>query len=117
MDYRSKVLYIDRFSESKRIMEKYPDKIPIICEKDKNSSSNCPDIDKNKYLAPIDLTLGQFIYVIRNRTKIPAEKAMFVFINGGIQPNSRYISTLYNSYKNEDGFLYITYAFENTFGK
>lgn len=116
MNYKTKIPLIERYNESKRIMEKYSDRIPIICEKDKNSRSNCPDIDKNKYLVPTDLTLGQFIYVIRKRIKIPSEKALFVFVNGTIQPNSRFVTSLYHSYKCEDGFLYITYSFENTFG-
>jgi GABA(A) receptor-associated protein len=116
MDYKSRIPFMDRYNESKRIIDKYPDKIPIICEKDKKYNSDCPNIDKNKYLVPTDLTLGQFIYIIRKRINIPSEKALFVFVNGTIQPNSRFISSLYYNYKCEDGFLYITYSFENTFG-
>ena len=67
-----------RKSESTRILNKYPDRIPIICEKDRNNSVQ--DIDKKKYLVPMDLTLGQFIYIIRKRIKINPEKALFLFI-------------------------------------
>jgi GABA(A) receptor-associated protein len=46
-----------------RIRAKYPDRIPVICEK--ALKSNLEDIDKKKYLVPSDLTVGQFVYVIR----------------------------------------------------
>jgi GABA(A) receptor-associated protein len=33
-----------------------------------------------------------------------------------LPPQSQTISEIYATYKNEDGFLYITYSGENTFG-
>jgi hypothetical protein len=30
---------------------------------------------------PQDLTVGQFVYVIRKRIKLPAEKAIFIFVD------------------------------------
>lgn len=99
-----------RFSESHRLLVKYPYRVPIICESKNNI------LDKNKYLVPLDLTLGQFQYVIRRRMRLPQEKALFLFINGNIFNSSQLISSLYDQEKDEDGFLYINYSFENTFG-
>ena len=105
----------ERISESSRVVQKYPDRIPIICEK--NSKANdCPEIDKKKYLVPFDLTIGQFMYVIRKRLKLQSEAAIFLFINGTIPPSSSLVGHIYEQHKNKDGFLYITYAKENTFG-
>ena len=106
----------DRFEESSRILQKYPERIPIICERSTFTTSDCPIIDKNKYLVNIDLTVGQFIYVIRKRLKLPAEKALFLFINGFIPSSSQRLGDIYYLYKDQDGFLYITYSYENTFG-
>ena len=103
-----------RKCESQRIKEKYQDRIPIIVEK--SCKSDIADIDKKKYLVPMDLTLGQFIYIIRKRIKINPEKALFLFVNGKIPSTSQLISTIYNENKDEDGFLYIMYSGENTFG-
>lgn len=103
-----------RRDESVRIKKKYPDRIPIIIEKSKDS--NIVDIDKRKYLVPADLTIGQFVYVIRNRIKLAPEQAMFVFFNNIVPPTSALMSQMYNEHKNEDGFLYLTYSGENTFG-
>jgi GABA(A) receptor-associated protein len=106
---------LDRSAESSRIMQKYTDRIPIICERNSKDNS-APYIDKNKYLVPIDLTVGQFIYVIKKRLNLPATDALFIFINGNIVPNHSTMSYIYPTLKDIDGFLYITYAKEATFG-
>jgi len=105
----------DRIMESSRIKNKYPERIPVICEK-LNNRSNIPDLDKSKYLVPCDLTVGQFIYVIRKRIKLSSEQAIFIFINGNIPSNTSLMCDLYEYNKDEDGFLYVTYSGENTFG-
>ncbi|KAG0472623.1 hypothetical protein HPP92_014480 [Vanilla planifolia] len=104
-----------RRSEALRIREKYPDRIPVIVEKAERS--DIPNVDKKKYLVPADLTVGQFVYVIRKRIKLSAEKAIFIFIDGVLPPTGAVMSTIYEEKKDEDGFLYVTYSGENTFGQ
>lgn len=103
-----------RHDESTRIMTKYPDKIPVIVEK--AYGSTIQDIDKKKYLVPSDLTLGQFVYIVRRRINLPPEQALFLFVGNALMPTSAPISSVYDKKKDDDGFLYITYANENTFG-
>lgn len=79
-----------RRSEAERIRIKYPDRVPVICEK--ADRSDIPDIDKKKYLVPADLTVGQFQYVIRKRIKLAPEKALFVFCSNHIPPTGKFIS-------------------------
>eukprot|EP00532_Pseudo-nitzschia_australis_P014044 CAMPEP_0168225880 /NCGR_PEP_ID=MMETSP0140_2-20121125/13039_1 /TAXON_ID=44445 /ORGANISM="Pseudo-nitzschia australis, Strain 10249 10 AB" /LENGTH=143 /DNA_ID=CAMNT_0008156777 /DNA_START=276 /DNA_END=707 /DNA_ORIENTATION=- len=121
-----------RKSEAERIRAKYPDRVPVICEKadrsdipdidrvpvicEKADRSDIPDIDKKKYLVPADLTVGQFHYVIRKRIKLAPEKALFLFCSNSIPPNAALMSTVYEEQKDEDGFLYIQYSGESTFG-
>jgi len=116
MSFKNNHSFNDRINETNNILLKYPDRIPVICEKSKYASKDCPDIDKKKYLVPCDLTIGQFVYVIRKRLKLSHEKSIFLFINGFIPPTSSLLYNIYNYYKDEDGFLYINYTFENTFG-
>ena len=104
-----------RCKESENILKKYPNRIPVIVER----SEKCKeinDIDKNKFLVPNDLTMIQFIYVVRKRLKLSSEKALFVFINDKLMPNSRTLYEIYQEEKEEDDFLYMNYASENTFG-
>lgn len=114
MDFREKHTKAERQSESERIMVRYTDRIPAIVYRKKNSDIS--DIDKNKFLIPKDMTLGQFVYVIRRRLRLKPEKAIFVFVNNTLPPVSVLMSQLYGEQKDEDGFLYIEYAAESTFG-
>jgi GABA(A) receptor-associated protein len=77
-----------RKSDAERIRAKYPDRVPVICEK--ADRSDIPDIDKKKYLVPADLTVGQFHYVIRKRIKLAPEKALFLFCSNSIPPNGKF---------------------------
>ena len=104
-----------RAAEAARIREKYPDRIPVICEKEPRS--DIAPVDKRKYLIPIDLTVGQFVYVIRKRISIPPEKAIFIFVNNPLPPTAALMSTVYEQHKDEDGFMYMMYSGENTFGR
>eukprot|EP01018_Ginkgo_biloba_P037338 Gb_21524 [translate_table: standard] len=96
-----------RKAEAGRIRDKYPDRIPVKHGKtvghgiwwfaglvlgfdftetvlvivEKAERSDIPNIDKKKYLVPADLTVGQFVYVIRKRIKLSAEKAIFIFVD------------------------------------
>lgn len=100
-----------------------------------------------RYLVPGDLTVGQFVYVIRKRIKVSPEKAIFMFVKNVLPPTGKLLvlsdfpccfyssadstllschtdllpaaalmSEVYDDHKDEDGFLYITYSGENTFG-
>ncbi|XP_051125627.1 autophagy-related protein 8C-like [Andrographis paniculata] len=103
-----------RRAESARIRGKFPDRLPVIVEK--ADRSDIPNIDKKKYLVPDDLTVGQFVYVVRKRIKLGPQSAIFVFVNEILPPTAALMSTIYEEYKDEDGFLYMTYSGENTFG-
>ncbi|CAJ0915905.1 7989_t:CDS:2 [Entrophospora sp. SA101] len=103
-----------RKGEAEKIRIKYPDRIPVICEK--AEKSDIATIDKKKYLVPADLTVGQFVYVIRKRIKLSSEKAIFIFVGEVLPPTAALMSNVYEEYKDKDGFLYVTYSGENTFG-
>ena len=62
---------------------------------EKAAGSDIPDIDKKKYLVPTDLTVGQFVHVIRKRIKLTPEKAIFIFVNNVLPPTAALMSTIY----------------------
>ena len=114
-EFKYEYTFEQRFTESNRVLNKYPDRIPIICERLK-TSINCPLIDKKKYLVPRGLTIGHFLFVVRRRLKLPPEKAIFLFINNNLMSSTQQIGEIYKKNKNADGFLYIYYSDENVFG-
>ncbi len=104
----------DRQRESNNVLSKYPDKCCVIVGKCDNS--DVPDIDRHKYLVPGDLSVGQFMYVLRKRIRLAPEKAIFLFVGDQLPPTSALMAAIYRDNKAADGFLYVTYASENTFG-
>ncbi|KAK0127650.1 ubiquitin-like protein atg8 [Cadophora gregata f. sp. sojae] len=92
-----------RKAEAERIRQKYSDRIPVICEK--VEKSDIATIDKKKYLVPADLTVGQFVYVIRKRIKLSPEKAIFIFVDEVLPPTAALMSSIYEEHKDEDGYV------------
>lgn len=105
----------ERKSESDEMKRKYPNRICIYLEKSK--SSKLPEIDKNKFLVPTDITVGQMMHVIRKRLSIGATEAIFLFTEKNTIPMvTQTIGSLYKESANSDGFLYMSYNTEDTFG-
>lgn len=103
-----------RMAESSKIRSKYPDRIPVIVQK--VETSNIERIDKRKYLVPSDITAAQFMWIIRKRINLDAERAIFLFVDKMVPQSSWTMGELYQQHKDEDGFLYVAYSGENTFG-
>ena len=104
-----------RKKEAERIIKKYPQRIPVVCEK--KHQQNVMDLE-TKFLVPNDLTMGQFTYVIRKRIKLKPEEALFLFHqeNNAMPSSNMLVSQFYKDNKDEDGFLYLTVAAQETFG-
>ena len=67
---------------SEKLRKQFPDKIPIICEKDPRSKLK--DIEKTKYLMPKDLTVSQFHLIIRNKIELNQEESLCLLVDGKI---------------------------------
>lgn len=107
--------FSQRKEESMEIRHKYPNKVPIICKKYENSKLN--DIDRNNFLMPNDFTIRHFILYIRKRIQLKPEQALYLFTSKNKFPHTNQnLEELYNRDKEQDGFLYIYYKEENTFG-
>ena len=107
--------YEKRKNESSRMRVKYPERVPVIIEKAFNDTY-LDSLDKIKYLVPCDLTVGQLMYVVRRRLKLEPEKALFFLVNETMPAATALVSAIYKDQKDADGFLYITYSSESTFG-
>lgn len=112
--FKNKSSFDKRVKESETIKNKYPDRIPIIVEK--HNSSELPTVDKCKYLVPKDMLISQFIFVIRKRIKLNPNQALFVTVNGSLIASNNTVGNTYDNNCDDDGFLYMIYTSENTFG-
>ena len=105
----------ERIHYSTTLKNKYTDRIPVIIEKDIRCRDSI-EISKNKYLFPRTMNISEIITIIRKNIKMDSSKAIFIFVDGCLVPMNNSIESIYNSHANEDGFLYVTYTYESTFG-
>ena len=99
---------------SDEILRKYPDKIPVIVDR---GTKDAPAIAKHKYLIDSCNELVYLIMTIRRQVLVPKEDALFFFTEShSAIPMTMLMGNLYATYKNSDGFLYIFYTRESTFG-
>ena len=102
----------ERKKQSANILTKYPTSIPIFID----STNMTKKIDKPKFVIPNGFTIGQLLVAIRMRTKLTSTTALFVFVNNHLMSVTTTITSVYEDYKDEDGFLYICCSEESTFG-
>ena len=99
-----------------KLKEKYPGRVPIFVMKSKHDKI-LPNINSNKFIVPEDITVSDFMQVVRKRIELGSETSMFLFVNEKVMPcTSVPIGKLYSEYKNEEDVLEIYYCGENTFG-
>lgn len=107
----------DRIRQSTAIREKHPTKIPVIVQRH-HTEVDLMDLDKSKFLISLDFTSSHLTRVVCHRLQRLSEtKALFFLTESGklFQANTL-MSTIYEEHKDDDGFLYIFYHSENTFG-
>ena len=76
-----------------------------------------PCIDKVKYLVPKELSVAQLATIVRNRLSLNQSDSFFLFTSGGtLVTLSMSVENLHMINMDQDGFLYIEYASQETFG-
>jgi GABA(A) receptor-associated protein len=118
MSFKNKVPLQQRIDESNRILSKYPDRVPIIIDCDKELDKL---VKKRKFLAPRDISISHLAHIVRGRIQIESSSAMFMFCDNKLVSGQAIIGNIYDEYlKNRrtegDKFLYITVAKETVFG-
>jgi GABA(A) receptor-associated protein len=58
----------------------------------------------------------QLVYVIRKRLALSPDVALFVFVGNILPPSSALVREVYAQHADADGFLYVKYSGESTFG-
>jgi len=118
MNFKDSYTLEQRTTESKKIMNKHPFMFPVILSVSNDSlfrSIDLPNPDKFKYLVP-NISMSQFIFVVRRKLRLKEHVAIYFMIKNVVPLGSELISTIYEKYKDEDGFLYITVTPESFFG-
>ncbi len=113
--YRESLSLSERINKSKRILENYEDRIPMILEKSP-TEKYLPRPTKTKYIIPNDFTIGMVISILKKNLNIDQSTSIYITSKNNILTGSLSLESAYNKYKEEDGFLYLYYCSENVFG-
>ncbi|CAE7829448.1 ATG8CL [Symbiodinium sp. KB8] len=112
-----------RAAEATRILAKYPERIPVICEK--APTCTLPEIQKKKFLAPSSMLCWEFKGIVLNnihQVQLAAGGAMssteviYLLAGNKATKTGAPLAEIYENHKSDDGFLYMTYTAENTLG-
>jgi hypothetical protein len=93
-----------------RLLKRYPEKIPVYVEGE--------NISQNKFLVPYDITVAQFLYMLREKVLLTSTQSIFLFFGKRreIMPSNMIIREIYDRLKDDDDMLYAFYSKENVFG-
>uniref|UniRef100_A0A914Q9A5 Autophagy-related protein n=1 Tax=Panagrolaimus davidi TaxID=227884 RepID=A0A914Q9A5_9BILA len=116
LKYREKLSFCCRKSESASITSKFDDKIPVIIERFRNEK-RLPELDRCQFAVPKFATVGQLQHLIKQRLGDFQRMAVYVVVANRELPSlTTKLSDLYTKYRDDDGFLYITFSSEDAFG-
>lgn len=111
--FRTRLSYDQRRAEFERIRPQLEARVPVILE---SNGLETPRMTREKFLVPFDLTVAQLAFVVRKRVHFDASRALFLMVRGTLPPPTVDMKSLYDRHMAEDGFLYVVYTTENTFG-
>lgn len=112
--YSDERTFEERQNEASRMLSKHPDRVPLIVER--APGSKLPQIDRRKWLVPRDMTMGQWMTVLRKRISISSSEGLFVFVNNVLPTTSATVGQIYDDHKEATGLLLMTYTKQSTFG-
>ena len=104
------------------LLKKYPGRIPIIITsktikfKDSNNKNN------SNFIIPSNITMAEFIIMIRKRVELYKEESIFVFVidkktkKDILAPASITMDSLYSQYKDDNLILNLYFEKEAVFG-
>lgn len=69
-----------RKQESCKLLEKYPDRIPVLIERS-NVETDLTALQQTKFLIPVDFTFQQLQQVIRKRLTLDKTKSLYIYFS------------------------------------
>lgn len=104
-----------RYQKFLKIREEYPGHIPIILRKSINDK-NLPDIGQKNFIVPDNILVSYFIGTIKTKIETSAVKSIWLSSKGKLISPTEKIKNIHYKYADTDGFLYLEYRGEDTFG-
>lgn len=115
LSYAKSISFVNRCARADALLKQYPDRRPMILEKSPTDKV-LPDIEVTKYIIPEHMTVSNVIQDLRKRLNIKETQAIYVCVGNTILSGSQSIGYVYDTYRDADKMLYISYCGEEVFG-
>lgn len=103
-----------RLALSQKIIHNYPGYYPVLIQR---KTPTDPEISKNKFIVHGSSHVISLISQSKSLMKLSSSDFVTFFVQDNIRLNlTSDIKTVYDKYKNQDGFLYVYYTSESAFG-
>jgi len=96
-----------------QILKKHAPRLPFLVDRYRLTD---PDMAHHKFLVEPDMLCSQFMHVLRGHIKLEPHQGLFVFARDTPLNMNQTMGQLYHTTADADGFMYLTYCLENTFG-
>lgn len=106
----------EKLELSNKLRKLYPHFIPTIIRRN-DKENYLHDLDKQQFLIPADMSLGAFVNFLKRRLGVYSILSLWIYSNSNmLTDRSQKMSEIYDQYVEIDGFLYLTYKSEESFG-
>jgi hypothetical protein len=102
-----------RMEQTSQAKSKYYPRLPLLIDR---YSQHDPRISQHKYLVGPDIQFSELMILLRKRIQLKPHQALFLFNKNTMVSMHDTIGNYYHQYSDNDGFLYLIYSLENTFG-
>lgn len=106
-----------RYMMSQDLRARHPGRVPVVIyPKEGERHPSLANEIKKRYLVDKDKTFGFFVTQIRRSLKLQEGQGLVFFVGKNIPVMSQTMAEIDKQYADSDGFVYVTFMLEHTFG-